>query len=108
MSATCAHLSSMWVLFGSNLCTEITLNTSADEIAVCNLGSLNVPAHIKDGSIDKDKLKKTITTAVRMLDNVIDINYYSVPEAKNSNFKHRPVEMGMMGFQDALYLKYSI
>ena len=95
----------MGVVHSSNLCTEITLNTSADEIAVCNLGSLNVPAHIKDGSIDKDKLKKTITTAVRMLDNVIDINYYSVPEAKNSNFKHRPVGMGMMGFQDALYLK---
>ena len=93
------------VVHSSNLCTEITLNTSADEIAVCNLGSLNVPAHIKDGNIDKDKLKKTITTAVRMLDNVIDINYYSVPEAKNSNFKHRPVGMGMMGFQDALYLK---
>ena len=95
----------MGVVHSSNLCTEITLNTSADEIAVCNLGSLNIPAHIKDGNIDKEKLKKTITTAVRMLDNVIDINYYSVPEAKNSNFKHRPVGMGMMGFQDALYLK---
>ncbi|MCW8450173.1 ribonucleoside-diphosphate reductase subunit alpha [Legionella quinlivanii] len=91
------------VVHSSNLCTEITLNTSSEEIAVCNLGSLNLPAHIKNGKIDREKLKRTITTAVRMLDNVIDINYYSVPQARNSNLKHRPVGMGLMGFQDALY-----
>ncbi|MCE3046076.1 ribonucleoside-diphosphate reductase subunit alpha [Legionella sp. 16cNR16C] len=91
------------VVHSSNLCTEITLNTSNEEIAVCNLGSLNLPAHIKNGKIDREKLKRTITTAVRMLDNVIDINYYSVPQARNSNLKHRPVGMGLMGFQDALY-----
>lgn len=91
------------VIHSSNLCTEITLNTSADEIAVCNLGSVNLPAHIKDGALDKDKLKRTIHTAVRMLDNVIDINYYSVPQARNSNLKHRPVGLGIMGFQDAIY-----
>ena len=91
------------VIHSSNLCTEITLNTSEEEIAVCNLGSVNLPAHIKNGQIDKDKLKRTITTAVRMLDNVIDINYYSVPQARNSNLKHRPIGLGLMGFQDALY-----
>lgn len=91
------------VVHSSNLCTEITLNTSADEIAVCNLGSVNLPAHIEDGKLNEDKLKETIRTAVRMLDNVVDINYYSVPEARNSNLKHRPVGLGMMGFQDALY-----
>lgn len=91
------------VIHSSNLCTEITLNTSADEIAVCNLGSINLPAHIVDGSLDIRKLRRTITTAVRMLDNVIDINYYSVPQARNSNLKHRPVGLGLMGFQDALY-----
>jgi ribonucleoside-diphosphate reductase alpha chain len=91
------------VIHSSNLCTEITLNTSQDEIAVCNLGSVNLPAHIIDGQLDKAKLKRTITTAVRMLDNVIDINYYSVPQARNSNLKHRPVGLGLMGFQDALY-----
>jgi len=91
------------VIHSSNLCTEITLNTSADEIAVCNLGSINLPAHIKDGKLCQDKLKQTITTAIRMLDNVIDINYYSVPQARNSNLKHRPIGMGIMGFQDALY-----
>jgi ribonucleoside-diphosphate reductase alpha chain len=91
------------VIHSSNLCTEITLNTSQDEIAVCNLGSVNLPAHIKNGKLDKAKLKRTITTAIRMLDNVIDINYYSVPQARNSNLKHRPIGMGMMGFQDALY-----
>jgi len=94
------------VVHSSNLCTEITLNTSADEIAVCNLGSVNLPAHIKpDGCIDSKKLKRTIETAVRMLDNVIDINYYSVPQARKSNLKHRPIGMGVMGFQDALYIK---
>jgi ribonucleoside-diphosphate reductase alpha chain len=88
----------------SNLCTEITLNTSAnDEIAVCNLGSINMVNHVSEKGLNREKLKKTITTAVRMLDNVIDINYYSVPAAKNSNIKHRPVGLGIMGFQDALY-----
>lgn len=91
------------VIHSSNLCTEITLNTSADEIAVCNLGSINLPAHIVDGKLDTEKLRRTIHTAMRMLDNVIDINYYSVPQARNSNLKHRPVGMGIMGFQDALY-----
>ncbi len=91
------------VIHSSNLCTEITLNTSQEEIAVCNLGSVNLPAHIQNGVLDKKKLKKTITTAIRMLDNVIDINYYSVPQARNSNLKHRPIGIGIMGFQDALY-----
>jgi ribonucleoside-diphosphate reductase alpha chain len=91
------------VIHSSNLCTEITLNTSQDEIAVCNLGSINLPAHIIKGKLDKEKLKRTICTAIRMLDNVIDINYYSVPQARNSNLKHRPIGMGLMGFQDALY-----
>lgn len=91
------------VIHSSNLCTEITLNTSEDEIAVCNLGSINLPAHIIDGKLDKQKLQKTIRTAIRMLDNVIDINYYSVPQARNSNLKHRPIGLGLMGFQDALY-----
>lgn len=91
------------VIHSSNLCTEITLNTSEDEIAVCNLGSVNLPAHIKDGKLDAKKLQKTVKTAIRMLDNVIDINYYSVPQARNSNLKHRPIGLGMMGFQDALY-----
>ncbi|WP_347506928.1 ribonucleoside-diphosphate reductase subunit alpha [Pseudomonas anguilliseptica] len=94
------------VVHSSNLCTEITLNTNADEIAVCNLGSVNLPNHIVDGKLDTAKLEKTIKVAVRMLDNVIDINYYSVPQAKNSNFKHRPVGLGIMGFQDALYLQH--
>lgn len=91
------------VIHSSNLCTEITLNTSQDEIAVCNLGSVNLPAHIKNGKLDKAKLKRTVNTAIRMLDNVIDINYYSVPQARNSNLKHRPIGLGLMGFQDALY-----
>ncbi|PJD92665.1 MAG: ribonucleoside-diphosphate reductase subunit alpha [Legionella sp.] len=91
------------VIHSSNLCTEITLNTSADEIAVCNLGSINLPAHIMDGQLDANKLKRTIKTAIRMLDNVIDINYYSVPQARHSNLKHRPIGLGLMGFQDALY-----
>ena len=93
------------VIHSSNLCTEITLNTSNDEIAVCNLGSVNLPQHMKDGVLDQDKIKRTVTTALRMLDNVIDINYYSVDTAKNSNLKHRPVGMGLMGFQDALYMQ---
>ncbi len=93
------------VVHSSNLCTEITLNTSKDEIAVCNLGSINVANHMKDGKLDTVKLAKTVKTAVRMLDNVIDINFYTVPQAKNSNLQHRPVGLGMMGFQDALYLQ---
>ena len=97
------------VIHGSNLCTEITLNTSAAEIAVCNLGSVNLPAHMKaDGGggfeLDHAKLKTTIGTAMRMLDNVIDINYYAVPKARNSNLRHRPVGLGIMGFQDCLHL----
>ena len=93
----------MGVVHSSNLCTEITLNTNADEIAVCNLGSVNLVNHLKDGQLDHDKLKTTVRTAMRMLDNVIDINYYSVNKARNSNLKHRPVGMGIMGFQDCLY-----
>ncbi|HHP0375668.1 ribonucleoside-diphosphate reductase subunit alpha [Acinetobacter baumannii] len=91
------------VVHSSNLCTEITLNTNQDEIAVCNLGSINLVQHVKGGVLDREKLARTVKTAVRMLDNVIDINYYAVPQAKNSNLKHRPVGMGIMGFQDALY-----
>ena len=94
------------VIHSSNLCTEITLNTSNDEIAVCNLGSINIPNHLDaEGNLDKEKLEKNVTTAIRMLDNVIDINYYAVPQAEKSNFKHRPIGMGIMGFQDALYIK---
>ena len=91
------------VVHSSNLCTEITLNTNKDEIAVCNLGSINLPNHIIDGKLDTVKLKRTIDTALRMLDNVIELNYYAVPQASNSNLKHRPVGLGIMGFQDALY-----
>jgi len=94
------------VVHSSNLCTEITLNTNKDEIAVCNLGSVNLPQHIGENGLDIDKLKKTVDTAVRMLDNVIDINYYSVPQARTSNLRHRPVGMGIMGFQDALYKQH--
>ncbi|MGV3494735.1 MAG: ribonucleoside-diphosphate reductase subunit alpha, partial [Ramlibacter sp.] len=91
------------VVHSSNLCTEITLNTSDSETAVCNLGSVNLLQHVKDGQIDHEKLKKTIATAMRMLDNVIDINYYAVKKARDSNMRHRPVGLGVMGFQDALY-----
>jgi ribonucleoside-diphosphate reductase alpha chain len=91
------------VVHSSNLCTEITLNTSDSEIAVCNLGSVNLAQHLRDGQIDQDKLKKTVATAMRMLDNVIDINYYAVKKARDSNLRHRPVGLGLMGFQDALY-----
>lgn len=91
------------VVHSSNLCTEITLNTSDKEIAVCNLGSINLLAHIVDGQLDQDKLKRTITTAMRMLDNVIDINFYAVAKARNANLRHRPVGMGIMGFQDCLH-----
>ncbi|MEK6389421.1 MAG: ribonucleoside-diphosphate reductase subunit alpha [Paraburkholderia tropica] len=97
------------VVHSSNLCTEITLNTSDSEIAVCNLGSVNLVAHLAkqaDGSyaLDHDKLKRTVSVAMRMLDNVIDINYYAVAKARNSNLKHRPVGLGIMGFQDCLHL----
>ncbi len=91
------------VVHSSNLCTEITLNTSAEEVAVCNLGSVNLPQHIENGELNLDKLRGTVRTAIRMLDNVIDINYYSVPQAETSNFRHRPIGLGLMGFQDALY-----
>ena len=96
------------VVHSSNLCTEITLNTSDTETAVCNLGSVNLVRHLKDGPdgtkvLDHDKLKKTIKTAMRMLDNVIDINYYAVKKARDSNMRHRPVGLGLMGFQDCLY-----
>ncbi|HZR02919.1 MAG TPA: ribonucleoside-diphosphate reductase subunit alpha, partial [Burkholderiales bacterium] len=91
------------VVHSSNLCTEITLNTSSNEIAVCNLGSINLAAHLHDGKLDQDKLKATVATAMRMLDNVIDINYYAVDKARNSNLKHRPVGLGIMGFQDCLH-----
>lgn len=93
------------VIHSSNLCTEITLNTSADEVAVCNLGSINLLHHVDMNGIDHDKLKRTVSTAVRMLDNVIDINFYTIPEARRSNFKHRPVGLGIMGFQDALHMQ---
>ncbi|MGA1068008.1 MAG: ribonucleoside-diphosphate reductase subunit alpha [Burkholderiaceae bacterium] len=95
------------VVHSSNLCTEITLNTSDTETAVCNLGSVNLSRHLKDGAngkeLDHDKLKRTITIAMRMLDNVIDINYYAVKKARDSNMRHRPVGLGIMGFQDSLY-----
>jgi ribonucleoside-diphosphate reductase alpha chain len=99
------------VVHSSNLCTEITLNTSDTETAVCNLGSVNLVHHLKNGEsakdsdkvLDHDKLKRTITTAMRMLDNVIDINYYAVKKARDSNLRHRPVGLGLMGFQDSLY-----
>ena len=93
------------VVHSSNLCTEITLNTSDDEIAVCNLGSVNLPHHVTEKGIDHKKLQKTVTTAMRMLDNVIDYNFYSVPQARRSNMRHRPVGLGLMGFQDALYIQ---
>lgn len=91
------------VVHSSNLCTEITLNTSQEEIAVCNLGSINLISHLTETGLDYEKLRRTIHTAIRMLDNVIDINYYSVPQARNSNLKHRPIGLGLMAFQDALY-----
>jgi ribonucleoside-diphosphate reductase alpha chain len=91
------------VVHSSNLCTEITLNTNSKEIAVCNLGSVNLVNHITPSGLDQARLKKTVTTAMRMLDNVIDINFYTVPEARASNLRHRPVGLGIMGYQDALY-----
>ena len=91
------------VIHSSNLCTEITLNTSDNEIAVCNLGSINLAAHIGADGLDMRKLEQTINTAMRMLDNVIDYNFYSVPQARRANLRHRPVGLGIMGFQDSLY-----
>jgi ribonucleoside-diphosphate reductase alpha chain len=93
------------VVHSSNLCTEILLNTSKDETAVCNLGSINLPEHFKAGELDEELLQKTVTTAVRMLDNVIDLNFYPTKEARTANLKHRPIGLGIMGFQDALYEK---
>ena len=94
------------VVHSSNLCTEITLNTTDNEIAVCNLGSINLANHVGDsGDLDYDKLRATVRTAIRMLDNVIDINYYAVSAARSSNARHRPIGLGLMGFQDALYIK---
>ena len=92
------------VVHSSNLCTEILLNTSAEETAVCNLGSVNIVKHVKNGKLDEARIAKTVKTAMRMLDNVIDINFYPTPEARNANLRHRPVGLGIMGFQDALYL----
>lgn len=91
------------VVHSSNLCTEILLNTSKEETAVCNLGSVNLPAHTTEKGLDEEMVAKTVRTAIRMLDNVIDINFYPTPEAQHSNMKHRPVGLGVMGFQDALY-----
>ncbi|GGY20210.1 ribonucleoside-diphosphate reductase subunit alpha [Paludibacterium paludis] len=95
----------MGVVHSSNLCTEITLNTNDDEIAVCNLGSVNLANHMKDGKLDGEKIGRTVRTAMRMLDNVIDINFYPVKKARNANLKHRPVGMGIMGFQDCLHIQ---
>jgi ribonucleoside-diphosphate reductase alpha chain len=91
------------VVHNSNLCTEITLNTSAEETAVCNLGSINFARHVTDGAFDSEKVKTTVKTAMRMLDNVIDLNFYPTKEARTSNLRHRPVGLGVMGFHDALY-----
>lgn len=93
------------VVHSSNLCTEITLNTNSREIAVCNLGSINLANHVTESGIDEVRLEKTVKTAMRMLDNVIDINFYTVPEARHSNLRHRPVGLGLMGYQDALYTR---
>jgi len=93
------------VVHSSNLCTEILLNSSATETAVCNLGSINLAAHVTKDGLDEKKLAKTIKTAIRMLDNVVDINFYPTQEAKTSNLKHRPVGLGIMGFQDALFIQ---
>ncbi len=91
------------VVHSSNLCTEITLNTSHDEVAVCNLGSVNLANHVTAEGLDHERLARTVKTAMRMLDNVIDINFYTIPEARRSNLRHRPVGLGLMGFQDALH-----
>jgi ribonucleoside-diphosphate reductase alpha chain len=93
------------VVHSSNLCTEITLNTSDDEVAVCNLGSINLVNHTTAAGLDRDKLTHTVRTAIRMLDNVIDVNFYTIPEARRSNLRHRPIGLGLMGFQDALQIQ---
>ncbi len=93
------------VVHSSNLCTEITLNTSEEEIAVCNLGSVNLAQHVDENGLNREKLRDTVLTAVRMLDNIIDMNYYAVLQSRTSNLRHRPVGLGMMGFQDALYIQ---
>lgn len=93
------------MVHSSNLCTEILLNTSKEEIAVCNLGSVNLAAHASPAGLDEPALARTVHTAMRMLDNVIDLNYYAVPEARAANLRHRPVGLGLMGFQDALHLQ---
>ncbi len=90
------------IVHSSNLCTEITLNTSSTEVAVCNLGSVNLVNHLHDGRLDHEHLARTVKTAMRMLDNVLDVNFYTIPEARASNLRHRPVGLGIMGFQDAL------
>lgn len=92
------------VVHSSNLCTEIALNTSVDEVAVCNLGSVNLAHHVTPQGIDHTRLARTVKTAMRMLDNVIDINFYTIPEARRSNLRHRPVGLGIMGYQDALHV----
>jgi len=91
------------VIHSSNLCTAITLNTSDSEVAVCNLGSINLAAHVTEKGLDRERLTRTVNTAMRMLDNVIDINFYTIPEARRSNLRHRPVGLGLMGHQDALH-----
>ncbi len=96
----------MGAVHSSNLCTEITLHTNDQEIAVCNLGSINLAQHVDEKGINREKLQRTIKTAMRMLDNVIDYNFYSVPQARHSNLRHRPVGLGIMGFQDALYKQH--
>jgi len=93
------------VVHSSNLCTEITLNTSRDEVAVCNLGSVNLVAHVSDKGLDFARLERTVKVAMRMLDNVIDINFYTIPEARRANLQHRPVGLGLMGFADALQMQ---
>ena len=96
------------VVHSSNLCTEITLHTNDHEIAVCNLGSVNLAQHVDEDGLDMQKLERTIRTAMRMLDNVIEYNFYAVPQARNSNLRHRPVGLGIMGFQDALYRQHLV
>jgi ribonucleoside-diphosphate reductase alpha chain len=93
------------VVHSSNLCTEITLNTSDDEVAVCNLGSVNLVNHVTPKGLDQDRLARTVATAMRMLDNVLDVNFYTIPEARRSNMRHRPVGLGIMGFQDSLQIQ---
>jgi ribonucleoside-diphosphate reductase alpha chain len=104
-SNLCSTQDHVGVVHSSNLCTEILLNTSKDETAVCNLGSINLARHTSEAGLNVELLEKTVRTAVRMLDNVIDINFYPVQEARNSNLKHRPIGLGVMGLQDSLYIQ---